>query len=100
MTKSVSNFIPCAVNAMQRQNILRTLLFVVFFGIGTAALAGSILYDDLLGYYRNKQLLRSAEETLNKLESLNADYDALLKQLEERPQPAQTHCTCHPRHGT
>jgi cell division protein FtsL len=60
-------------------------LFVVFFGIGTAALAASILYDDLLGYYRNKQLLRSAEETLNQLKSLNADYDALLKQLEENP---------------
>src|SRR4030042_365178 len=70
---------------MQRQNILRTFLFVVFFGIGTAALAASILYDDLLRYYRDKQLLMSAEETLNKLESLNADYDALLKQLEENP---------------
>jgi hypothetical protein len=70
---------------MRRQNILRTLLFVVFFSIGTSALAGAILYDDLLGYYRNKQLLRSVEESLNKLESLNADYDALLKQLEENP---------------
>jgi len=70
---------------MQRQNILRTLLFVVFFSIGTAALAGSILCYDLLRYYRNKQVLRSAEETLNKLKSLNADYDALLKQLEENP---------------
>ncbi len=70
---------------MQRQNILQTLLFVVFFGIGTAALAVSILYDDLLEYYRNKQLLKSEEETLNKLESLNADYDALLRQLEENP---------------
>lgn len=70
---------------MQRQNILRTLLFVVFFSIGIAALAGAILCDDLLRYYRDKQLLRSAEESLNKLESLNADYDALLKQLEENP---------------
>lgn len=67
------------------QNILRTLLFVVFFSIGTAALAGAILRDDLLRYYRNKQLLRSAEETLSWLESLNADYDALLKQLKENP---------------
>jgi hypothetical protein len=68
-----------------RNTILRTLLFVVFFGIGTAALAASILYDDLIRYYRNKQLLRSAEEMLDKLESLNADYDVLLKQLEENP---------------
>jgi hypothetical protein len=70
---------------MHGQNILRTFLFVVFFGIGTAALAVSVLYNDLLGYYRNKQLLRSAQESVNKLESLNADYDALLKQLEENP---------------
>ena len=83
--KRTSNFISCAVGAMQRQNILRTLLFVVFFSIGIAALAGAILCDDLLRYYRDKQLLRSAEESLNKLESLNADYDALLKQLEENP---------------
>ena len=67
------------------QNILRTFLFVVFFSIGTTALAGAILRDDLLRYYQNKQLLRSAEESLSRLESLNADYDALLKQLEENP---------------
>ena len=60
-------------------------MFVVFFGIGTAALTTATLYDDLLRYYRNKQLLRSEEETLKKLESLNADYDALLKQLKEDP---------------
>jgi hypothetical protein len=70
---------------MQKQNILRTLLFVVFFSIGTAALTTATLYDDLLRYYRNKQILRSEEETLKKLESLNADYDALLKQLKENP---------------
>ncbi len=68
-----------------RNTILRTLLFVVFFSIGTVTLAGSILCDDLLRYYRSKQLLRLAEESLNQLQSLNADYDALLKQLEEDP---------------
>jgi len=70
---------------MQRQNILRTLLFVVFFSIGTAALTTATLYDDLLRYYQNKLLLRAEEETLRRLESLNADYDALLKQLKENP---------------
>jgi hypothetical protein len=70
---------------MQRQNILRMLLFAVFFSIGTVALAASILCDDLLRYYRSKQLLRLAEESLGQLQSLNADYDALLKQLEEDP---------------
>jgi len=70
---------------MQSQNILRTLLFVVFFSIGTAAVAVAILCDDLLRYYQGKQLLRLAEESLNQLESLNADYDAILGQLEADP---------------
>ncbi|MDD5326565.1 MAG: hypothetical protein PHY02_01980 [Phycisphaerae bacterium] len=70
---------------LRSQNILRMILFVIFFSIGTAALAGAVLYDDLLEYYRSKQLLASAEEALGKLESLNTDYDALLKQLGENP---------------
>jgi hypothetical protein len=70
---------------MRRQNILRTLLFIFFFSIGAAALSGSILCDDLVRYYRDKQLLRAAEESLNRLKSLNADYDVLLRQLEQDP---------------
>jgi len=60
-------------------------LFVVFFSIGAAALSGSILCNDLLRYYRNKQLLKTAEVSLNQLESLNTDYDALLQQLQKDP---------------
>lgn len=70
---------------MQKQNILRALLFVIFFSIGVAALAGAVLCDDLLRYYRSRQLLSSAEESLSRLESLNADYDELLSQLEKDP---------------
>ncbi|MHC4186334.1 MAG: hypothetical protein ACYS8I_15515 [Planctomycetota bacterium] len=70
---------------MREQNILRTLLFVVFFSIGAAAMSGSILYDDLLVYYTNRELLRSAEESLTRLESLNTDYEVLLRQLQEDP---------------
>jgi hypothetical protein len=70
---------------MRGQNILRKFLFVVFFGIGTAALSGSILCSELLGYYRNKNLLKSAEESLKQLESLNRDYDMLLEQLKADP---------------
>jgi hypothetical protein len=70
---------------MREQNILRTLLFVVFFSIGAAAMSGSILCDDLLEYYTNRELLRSAEESLTRLESLNADYEVLLRQLQEDP---------------
>ncbi len=60
-------------------------MFVVFFSIGAAALSGSILCDDLIQYYRNKQLLEDAQEFLNQLRALNTDYDALLNQLGEDP---------------
>lgn len=71
--------------AMRKQNIIHALLFVVFFSIGTAALGFSILCGDLLQYYRNRQLLRAAEESLEDLTMLNADYDALLGQLQSDP---------------
>lgn len=70
---------------MQGQNIIQAFLFVVFFSIGAAAMSGSILCDDLLQYYHNRQLLKTAGESLNWLESLNTDYDALLQQLREDP---------------
>ena len=66
-------------------NTIRIFLFVVFFGIGTASLSGSILCDDLVRYYRNRHFLETARESLNRLESLNADYDALLEKLENDP---------------
>ena len=72
-------------NAMQSRNVIRAFLFVVFFGIGVAAVGGPILYDDLLRYYHNRQRLKAAEESMSRLESLNADYDALLQRLEEDP---------------
>jgi len=70
---------------MQRRNFIRMILFVVFFSIGAASLGISILCDDLVQYYRNKRLLTVTQQSLNKLESLNADYDVLLKQLEKDP---------------
>jgi hypothetical protein len=70
---------------LQRQNIIRALLFVVFFGIGATALSSSILYADLLQYYHNRKLLETEKELSNKLKSLNADYDALVEQLKKDP---------------
>lgn len=74
-----------ATLAMRTQDALRMLLFAVFFGVGAAALGSAILCDDLIHYYTNRHLLRSARRTLTQLESLNADYDALLEQLEKDP---------------
>ncbi|MBA7649621.1 hypothetical protein ES703_57418 [subsurface metagenome] len=67
---------------MLKQNIIRTFLFVAFFSIGAAALGVSILVDDLLRYYHNRQLLETAKRNLQRLELLNSDYDALLQQLQ------------------
>jgi len=61
------------------------VLFVLFFSIGAASLSSSILFDDLIKYYQNKQLLREDHESLDRLKSLNADYDVLLERLEEDP---------------
>lgn len=71
--------------AMQRQNVIRAFLFVVFFSVGAAALGGSILCEDLARHYRNKHFLKEAKELSERLDSLNADYDALLRRLEEDP---------------
>jgi len=70
---------------MRRQNILRTFLFIIFFGIGATALSGSILCDDLVRYYHNRHLLKAKPEGTTRLESLIADYDAVLEQLEKDP---------------
>lgn len=67
------------------ENIIRGFLFIVFVGVGATALSGSILFDDVIQYYRNQQLLEDARESLDQLESLNADYDVLLTQLGEDP---------------
>jgi len=70
---------------MRTRNVIRAVLFVLFFGIGAASLASAILCDDLVQYYQNKDLLRRAQQSLSRLKSLNADYDMLLKRLEENP---------------
>jgi hypothetical protein len=70
---------------MQGTNVIRMILFVIFFSIGTASLGISILCDDLVQYYRNKRLLKVTQQSLNRLESLNTDYDVLLEQLKNDP---------------
>ncbi len=67
---------------MERHGILRFLVFVIFFSSGAAALGGAVLCDDFIQYCRNQHLIKQAELSIHKLESLNAEYDALLEQLE------------------
>jgi len=71
---------------MRTENVIRAFLFIVFSTTGVAALGGSILCDELAGYYRKKLLLKKSRESTEKLKSLNADYDALLGRLENDPE--------------
>lgn len=70
---------------MQSQGVLHFLLFVIFFSAGAATLGGAVLCDDLILYCHNQQLLSEAELSLERLDSLNREYDALLAQLEKDP---------------
>jgi len=70
---------------MQRHGILRFLVFVIFFSSGAAALGGAVLCDDFILYCHNKHLVRQAELSIERFQTLNADYDALLQQLESNP---------------
>jgi hypothetical protein len=70
---------------MQKQSVIQTILFVLFFSSGAVSLGGSLLCDDLAKYYQNKQLLKTAQQYLDQLQSLNTDYDVLLGQLEKDP---------------
>ncbi len=70
---------------MQGRKVIQAVFFFLFFSIGVASLGSSVLCDDLVQYYQNKQLLRTAQESLNRLESLNTDYNVLLERLKEDP---------------
>ena len=67
------------------QNTIRAILFVIMFSIGAAALGGAILLDDLVRYYQNQHFLKESRKFTQKLKSLNEDYDALLKLVQEDP---------------
>jgi len=67
------------------QKVLQAVFFTVFFAVGAATVAVSVLSEDLLRYYRNRQLLQQAQKVLFRLEALNSDYDALLKELDSDP---------------
>ena len=70
---------------MQRPDIIRTVLFVLFFSVGASSLGISVLIEDLFQYYQNRQLAESARESLEKLKSLNDVYNMVLAELEEDP---------------
>lgn len=73
------------IEPMHRANVIRMLFFVLFFSIGAGSLGISVLCDDLVQYYQNRQLAKAARESLEKLKSLNDSYNMILAQLDEDP---------------
>lgn len=67
------------------RNAIRTVLFLLFFTIGGAALSSSILCDDLFQYYRDIELRSQEQQSIERLKALIADYDLLLARLEQDP---------------
>ena len=70
---------------MQGRNLIRAILFVLFFSIGAGSLSVSILCKDLVQHYQNADLLRAAEESLDRLRSLNSDYAVVIERLQADP---------------
>ncbi len=65
--------------------IIRFFIFCVFFAIGLSALGLSILCDELVSYYRSRDMLNALEASNDKLRLLDEDYDVLLEQLRANP---------------
>ena len=70
---------------MHGRKVIQSILFFLFFSIGAASLSSSVLCDDLIQHYQYKQLMGGAQKSLERLESLNTDYDVLLERLNENP---------------
>jgi hypothetical protein len=64
---------------------MRFFLFCIFFAVGLSAMGVSIICNDLISYYSYKGLLTASQANIDKLKSLNDDYDALLEQLHQDP---------------
>ena len=60
-------------------------MFIVFFGIGSAVLAATLLCDTLIDNFYLKGMNKQQEVQNEKLMALIADYDTLLAQLEGDP---------------
>ena len=61
---------------------LRTIAFMILFGLGVGSLSLASLVDDIDTYYQQRCLMVQAEKDIAALRELNANYDGLLKQLD------------------
>jgi len=70
---------------MRKQELVKTILFAVFFSAGAASFGLAILIDDLFDYYQSRRHLERARQNLKKVQALEADYTALADKLQKEP---------------
>jgi len=69
--------------------VVKTILFIVFFSIGLAAVAVSILADDLNQYYTIKIQLHNTQQGNEKLSKLIDSYGEMIKHIESDPRSVE-----------
>jgi hypothetical protein len=69
--------------------MVKTLLFVIFFGAGLCAIAVSALVPDLNQFYSIKIKLDDTEQTNKKIQKLIEDHDFMIRKLKEDPNSAE-----------
>jgi hypothetical protein len=70
---------------MHKTELWRTVLFCLFVGAGFVALTVSILADELLDLHLYRLEIQKAEELNQRLQKLNTQYEAVIKQIEDDP---------------
>lgn len=66
-------------------SVIRIVAFFITFGVGAGTLTLSVLCDDLIAYFSNKQLLTHEREKLASVQEKVEVYDALLTNVKEDP---------------
>ena len=76
-------------SGVNKETIDRLIIFLIFFAAGLSVMMASLLFTDFYAYYQNKVLLAEAKRDVEKLKSLNDDYNDLLRQLRSDEQVGQ-----------
>jgi hypothetical protein len=65
--------------------LVRYVLFCLFFAIGAGTVGLSILADEVRDYYESKSLLAKTLADNEKIQSLTADYESQIQQIQNDP---------------
>ncbi len=70
-------------------SLLRYVLFCLFFTVGASAIVLSILAEELIDYYRTRDLPSRIEDGNQKLRDLASRYDQQIEQIRSDPEILQ-----------